>query len=130
MFQYRSREFDPHIGAIAGHLRAIERELGRVGQRVGQSAGRRTVAHATTAGNQIADAIVPVLNEIIDRFGRGQRVAVDEAASFGNEAVKIGTKLGSNALERVATQTKKRPLVTLAVVIGVGILIGMASRRI
>ena len=72
MFQYRSREFDPHIGAIAGHLRAIERELGRVGQRVGQSAGRRTVAHATTAGNQIADAIVPVLNEIIDRFGRGQ----------------------------------------------------------
>jgi hypothetical protein len=111
MFQYRSREFDPHIGAIAGHLRAIERELGRVGQ----SAGRRTVAHATTAGNQIADAIVPVLNEIIDRFGRGQRVA--------------GTKIGSNALERVATQTKRRPLVTLAVAIGLGILIGMASRR-
>lgn len=125
MFQYRSREFDPHIGAIAGHLRAIERELGRVGQ----SAGRRTAARATTAGNQIADAIVPVLNEIIDRFGRGQRVAVDEAASFGNEAVKIGTKIGSNALEQVATQTKKRPLVTLAVAIGVGILVGMASRR-
>jgi predicted trehalose synthase len=125
MFQYRSREFDPHIGPIAGQLRAIERELGRVGQ----SAGRRTVAHATTAGNQIADAIVPILNEIIDRFGRGQRVAVDEAASFGSEAVKIGTKIGSNALEQVATQTKKRPLVILAVAIGVGILIGMASRR-
>jgi hypothetical protein len=55
MFQYRSREFDPHIGAIAGHLRAIERELGRVGQ----SAGRRTAARATTAGNQIADATCP-----------------------------------------------------------------------
>jgi len=121
MFQPRSREFDPRLAAIAGHLRAIEKELARVGQ----SAGRRT----TTAGNQIVDAIVPVLNEIVDRFGRGQRVAVDEAASFGSEAVKIGSKIGSDAIEQVATQAKKRPLITLAVAIGVGVLIGMASRR-
>jgi hypothetical protein len=121
MFQPRLREFDPRLAAIAGHLRAIEKELARVGQ----SAGRRT----TTAGNQIVDAIVPVLNEIVDRFGRGQRVAVDEAASFGSEAVKIGSKIGSDAMEQVATQAKKRPLITLAVAIGVGVLIGMASRR-
>jgi ElaB/YqjD/DUF883 family membrane-anchored ribosome-binding protein len=117
MFQPRSGEFDPRLAAIAGHLRAIEKELERVGQR----AGRRT----TTAGNQIIDAIVPVLNEIVDRFGRGQRVAVNEAASFGNKAVKTG----SNALEQVATQANKRPLVTLAIAIGVGVLIGMANRR-
>jgi hypothetical protein len=121
MFQPRSREFDPRLAAIAGHLRAIENEL----RRVGQSAGRRT----TTTGNQIVDAILPVLNEIVDRFGRGQRVAVDEAASFGSEAVKIGSKIGSDAIEQVATQAKKRPLITLAVAIGVGVLIGMASRR-
>lgn len=125
MFQHRSREFNPRPGAIAGHLRAIEKELGR-GE---QGAARRTATRATTAGNQIVDAIVPILSEIIDRFGHGQGVAVDEAASFGNEAVKIATKIGSNALEQVATQTKKRPLVTLAVAIGVGILVGMASRR-
>jgi hypothetical protein len=121
MFQPRSGEFDPRLAAIAGHLRAIEKELERVGQR----AGRRT----TTAGNQIIDAIVPVLNEIVDRFGRGQRVAVNEAASFGNKAVKTGSKIGSNALEQVATQANKRPLVTLAIAIGVGVLIGMANRR-
>ena len=91
MFQHRSREFDPRLAAIAGHLRAIEKELGRVGQ----SAGRRTATRATTAGNQIVDAIVPVLSEIVDRFGRGQRVAVDEAASFGNQAVKIGARLAA-----------------------------------
>ncbi len=125
MFQNRSREFDPQVAAIAGHLRAIEKELSRVGQ----GAGRRTVARAATAGNQIADAIAPVLNELVERFGRGQRVAVDEAANFGNEAVKIGTKIGSDALGQVATQAKKRPLVTLAVAVGVGLLIGMASRR-
>jgi hypothetical protein len=125
MFQHRSREFDPRLAAVAGHLRAIEKELGRVGQ----SAGRRTATRATTAGNQIVEAIVPILSEIVDRFGRGQRVAVDEATSFGNQAVKIGSKLGSDAIEQVGAQTKKRPLITLAAAIGVGILIGMAGRR-
>ena len=65
----------------------------------------------------------------MDRFGRGQRATVDEAASFGNEALKIGAKIGSDAIEQVATQAKKRPLITLAVAIGVGILIGLATRR-
>ena len=125
MFQHRSREFDPRMAVIADHLRAIEKELGRVGQ----NAGRRTAARATTAGNQIVDAILPVLSEIVDRFGRGQRATVDEAASLGNAAVKIGAKIGSDAIEQVATQAKKRPLITLAVAIAVGILIGMASRR-
>ena len=128
------RTFRPSVGftlcsqvfmaVIADHLRAIEKELGGVRQ----SAGRRTAARATRAGNQIVDAIVPVLSELVDWFGRGQRATVDEAASFGTEAVKMGAKIGSDAIEQVATQAKKRPLITLAVAIGVGILIGMARR--
>jgi hypothetical protein len=125
MFQHRSREFDPRISAIAGHLRAIEKELGGIRQ----SAGRRAAAGASAAGNQIADAIGPILNEVVARFGRGQRLAADEAGNFGNEAVKIGARVGSDTLDRIATQAKNRPLITLAVAIGVGILIGMASRR-
>ena len=125
MFQSRPKEFDPRVSVIAGHLRAIEKELGAIGQ----GAGRRAAASASAAGNQIADAIVPILNEIIDRFGRGRRVGIDEAANFGNEAVKIGATVGSDALNRIAIQTKKRPLVTLAVAIGVGILIGTVARR-
>jgi hypothetical protein len=125
MFHLRSSEFDPRISAIAGHLRAIEKELGGIGQ----SAGRRASARASAAGNHIADAIGPILNDIVDRFRRGQRVAVDEAASAGNEAVKIGATVGNDALERIAAQAKHRPLVTLTIAIGVGVLIGMASRR-
>jgi hypothetical protein len=125
MFQHRSGEFDPRMAAIAGHLHAIEKEL----RRAGQSAGQRTAARATSAGNQIVDAIVPVLGEIMDWFGRGQHATADQAASFGNEAAKIGAKIGSDAIEQVATQAKKRPLITLAVAMGVGILIGMARRR-
>ena len=125
MFQNRPKEFDPRVSVIAGHLRAIEKELGAIGQ----GAGRRAAASASAAGNQIADAIVPILNEIIDRFGRGGRLGVDEAANFGTEAVKIGARVGGDALNRIATQTKKRPLVTLTVAMGVGILIGIAGRR-
>jgi hypothetical protein len=86
-------------------------------------------AGASAAGSQIADAIGPILNEIVDRFGRGQQVAVDQALSFGNEAINVGARVGNDALERIATQAKNRPMATLAVAIGVGLLIGFAVRR-
>jgi ElaB/YqjD/DUF883 family membrane-anchored ribosome-binding protein len=111
MFHHRSKEFDPRVSAIAGHLRAIEKEL--VG--IGRSASRNASASASNAGNQIAEAIWPILNEIVDRFGRGQRAAVDEA--------------GNQALGRIVTQAKTRPFAAFAVAIGVGILIGVAVRR-
>jgi hypothetical protein len=125
MFQHRSSQFDPRISAIVNHLRAIEQELGGIGK----NAGRRAAAGASAAGNQIADAIGPILNEIVDRFRRGQRVAVDEAADFGSEAVKIGAKLGGDAFNRISREAKYRPLLTIAIAIGAGVLIGLASRR-
>jgi ElaB/YqjD/DUF883 family membrane-anchored ribosome-binding protein len=125
MFQHRASELDPRVSAIAGHLRAIEKELGGIGR----SASRNASANASTAGKQIAEAIWPILNDIVDRFGRGQRAAVDEAASWGNEAVKIGAKASNDAFGRIATQVKTRPLAAFAVAIGVGILIGVAVRR-
>jgi hypothetical protein len=125
MFQHRSTEFDPRIGAIVDHLRAIEKELGALGK----TAGRQASATAAAAGDQIADAIGPILNDIGARFRRGQRLAVDEAASIGNQAVSLGAKVGSDALGRIASQAKQRPVFMLAVAIGVGFLIGAAVRR-
>jgi ElaB/YqjD/DUF883 family membrane-anchored ribosome-binding protein len=125
MFAHRASDFDPRVAAIAGHLRAIESELGALGK----SAGRRASSGVSAAGNQIVEAIWPILNEIGDSFRRGQRVAVDEAASFGNEAVKRGARMGSDALGQIADQAKRRPLITLAVAIGVGVLIGAVVRR-
>ena len=125
MFQHRATEFDPRVSAIAGHLRAIEKELGGVGR----SARQYGSGSASAAGNQIAEAILPILNDIVDRLGRGQRAAVDEAASLGKEAVKISARVGNDALGRIVTQTRNRPVAALAVAIGVGILIGVAVRR-
>jgi hypothetical protein len=125
MFQHRASEFDPRVTAIAGHLRAIEKELGVLGK----SAGRRASSSVSAAGNQIVEAIWPILNEIGDSLRRGQRVAVDEAASLGNEALNRGARMGSDAFAHVADQTRRRPLITLAVAIGVGVLIGAVARR-
>ena len=86
MFRPRSTDFDTRASNIAGHLRAIEKELGGIGR----SAGQRASAGASATGDHIADAIGPILSAIIDRFGRGQRVAVDQAASFGNDAIEVG----------------------------------------
>ena len=126
MFQPRSRDFsDPRVSAIVDHLRAVQDELAEIGRKT----GRRTSASAAAVGDQIADAITPILNDIVDRFWRGQRAAVGGAANLGDQAVKIGSRVGSDALGRISSQARERPLMTLAVAIGVGILIGAASRR-
>jgi ElaB/YqjD/DUF883 family membrane-anchored ribosome-binding protein len=126
MFQPRSTDFlDPRVSAIIDHLRAIESELGEIGK----TAGRRASAKASMAGDQIADAVGPILSDLVDRFRRGQRAAADGAATLGDAAMRTGTRMGSDALERIASQAKQRPLLTVAVAIGVGILIGVAGRR-
>jgi hypothetical protein len=125
MFHPRPTDFDPRLSAIVDHLRAIEKELSVFGK----GAGRRASTTATATANQIADAVGPILNDIVARFSRGQRVAVDEAANFGNDALRLGTRFGNEALGRIAGQAKQRPLLTVAVAIGIGVLIGAASRR-
>ena len=124
MFQHRSNEFDLRVSAIARHLRALEEEIGGIRK----NAGRHACSSAAAAGSQIVDALAPIFNEIVDRFRRSHR-AIDEGANFGSKAVKVGVRAGNKTVERIATQPRQRPLVTLAVAIGLGILIGVASRR-
>jgi ElaB/YqjD/DUF883 family membrane-anchored ribosome-binding protein len=123
MFHQRTSAFAPSISAIEGRLRALEKEIDRVGRK----AGRRASDNVSAAGDHIGDAIASAVTEIVDRFRSGRRLAGDEAVRFGNEAAKFGAKVGNDALERVASEVEHRPLVTLAVAIGVGILIGMAG---
>jgi ElaB/YqjD/DUF883 family membrane-anchored ribosome-binding protein len=125
MFHHRSSVFAPRISVIEAHLRSLEKELEKVGRR----AGRRTSAATSAAGDQMGDAIATILSEMVDRFRNGRRLAGDEAARLGNEAVRIGTRIGNDTLQRIAAEVEHRPLVTLAVAVGVGILVGLASHR-
>ncbi len=128
MFHQRKSAFDRNISALEGRLHALEGQI----DKLGRSAGRRASANVAAAGDHIGDAIAAAVTEIVERFRSGRRLAGDEAVRFGNEAAKFGAKVGNDALERVASEVEHRPLVTLGVAIGVGILIGMvggAARR-
>ena len=119
MFHPRPSAFAANVSALEGRLRALEHEL----ERIGRKAGRHTSAGMSVAGDRVGDAIASAVTEIVDRFRSGRRLAGDEAARIGNEA----TKFGNNALHRMASEVEHRPLVTLAVAVGVGILIGVAG---
>jgi len=121
MFHHRSSAFARNISIIENRLRALENEL----ERTGRTAVRRASARMSAAGDQIGDAIASAISEIVDRFRNGRRLAGDEAVRVGNQAVKIGAKIGDDALHRIASEVEHRPLVTLGVAIGVGILIGI-----
>jgi len=125
MFQHRPAAFDQRLGVIADQLRAIEKQLGGMTRtaRDGAAAG------ASSAATQFAEAVGAILGDGLERLRRGRKLAADKAASFGNEAARIGARVGNDALEQVAAQSKSRPFFTLAVAVGVGILIGAAARR-
>jgi hypothetical protein len=122
MFQHRRSDFAPSVAAIQKHLGGVEREL----EKIGRIAGRRTSDAAASASDQIGDAISTILSEMVDRFRKGGQVAGDQAGRLGNQALDLGAKYGSNVLQRVANEAEQRPLFTIAVALGIGILIGVA----
>jgi len=99
----------PNVREIETRLRSLEQQLERVGD--------RTSASTAEVVERVGAAISPVLSNIADRFRGGAHSMSDEAA-----------KLGNDALRRLSNEVEHRPLVTLAVAVGVGILVGLASR--
>jgi len=104
-----SRAMLPNVREIERRLRSLEQQLERV--------GGRTSASTAEVAERAGAAIGPVLSSIADRFRGGTHSMSDEAA-----------KLGNDALRRLSNEVEHRPLVTLAVAVGVGILVGLASR--
>jgi len=113
MFQYRS---SPYLASIEGRLRAIERDI----ERLGRQTGRRASSGVSAASEQIGDALSPILSEIADRIRDGGRI---------NEAARRGARVGNQALRRAGDEVGQRPLLALAVVLGIGVLIVMSQRR-
>ncbi len=122
MFQYRSSSFGPSVNAIQNHLGAVEKEL----EKIGRIAGRRGSAAAAAAGEQIGETVSTVLSDMIERFRARGEAASDQAARLGTKALKLGAGYGSDALARVSAEVEDRPLLTLGVALGLGVLIGAA----
>jgi ElaB/YqjD/DUF883 family membrane-anchored ribosome-binding protein len=106
-----TRTMLPNVREIERRLRSLEQRLERVGD--------TTSASTAEVVERVGTAIAPVLSSIADRFRGGAHSMSDEAA-----------KLGNDALRRLSNEVEQRPLVTLAVAVGVGILVGLASRSV
>ena len=122
MFQHRSSDFAPSVAAIQQHLGAVEKEL----EKIGRIAGRRTSAAAAGATEQIGDAVSTLVSDMMDRFRQGRQTASDQAGRLGNQALDLGARYGNDTLQRITDEIEDRPLVTIAVALGIGILIGAA----
>jgi ElaB/YqjD/DUF883 family membrane-anchored ribosome-binding protein len=106
--------YSPAISAnlreIEGRLRTLEHHLQRVGS--------RTSANAARAAEGIGEAVASALSSMAERFRGG-------ATTVGSEAAKISDQ----ALRRLSDEVESRPLVMLAVAVGVGILVGLSFQR-
>src|SRR6516162_1886203 len=92
-----------NVREIERRLRSLEQQLERIGD--------RTSASTAEVVERVGAAIAPVLSSIADRFHAGAHSMSDDAA-----------KLGNDALRRLSNEVEHRPLITLAVAVGVGIL--------
>jgi ElaB/YqjD/DUF883 family membrane-anchored ribosome-binding protein len=111
-----TRAISAEVGEIERRLRALEKDLERVGSRAS--------ANARDTAEGLSDAIAGALGGWADRFRQSAVSLGDQSASLSKDAAK----LGGSALQRVSAETGAHPLVALAVAVGVGVLIGVASR--
>jgi hypothetical protein len=112
----------PHPRRLSRDGDSTERRLRRLEQEL-EKLGARGIAGATQAADRVEDLVASALSSLADRFRGG--AMRDEAAKMASEAARYGNV----ALHRLSREVEHRPLLTLAVAVGVGILIGMAGRR-
>ena len=116
-----SRAMSADLAEIERRLRALEKRLER--------AGSRTASGAVQAADRMGDAIASALSDMSDRFRDGSRSVGGGALKLSNDAAKEAAKLGSDALQRLADEVDRRPLTTLAIAAGVGLIVGLAAHR-
>ena len=78
-------------------------------------------ARESTVG--LSEAVASALSTWADRFRQGTNSLSEQSAAFGKDATRYGTA----ALSKISKETEQRPLVAIAVALGVGILIGMVA---
>ena len=110
--------------AISSEVGDIERRL-RILQNGFEKLRERSSATARDSTEGLGEAVASALSSWADRFRQGATSLGDQSAAFGKDAARYGTA----ALTQVSKETEQRPLIAIAVALGVGILIGMAMHR-
>ena len=82
-----------------------------------------------TQHNQPGSAIGPILNGMLGQFRQVRQITANDAVSLSNEAIVLGARVGNDAVRRIGAEIERRPFVTLAAAIGIGLLMGIAGKR-
>ncbi len=107
-------------GAVAGDAEDLRAEVGQLVSDLENRLDRlnmltkRGASHAVDGVNSLAFGAVTGLT---DKVRKGARGVSDDAAKFGN-----------NALGRVMHEIESRPILTLAIAVGLGLAAGFARR--
>ena len=105
-------------GEIERRLQTLEKRLSEIGGRARASTNNRDIV------GDLSAVIASALSTWADRFRQGADTVGDQSAALGKDAARLGTM----ALDRIGDETRQRPLVAVAVALGVGVLVGMALR--
>src|SRR5215475_6407590 len=106
--------------AVSANVADIERRL-RTLEHSLERAGRSTASSAAATAEDLRDSLVSGLSGLVERFRN---------SSFNEEASRMSdntARMGSDALRRVSDEVQHRPLVILAVAVGIGFLLGAAG---
>jgi ElaB/YqjD/DUF883 family membrane-anchored ribosome-binding protein len=103
-------------------IRSLENRLARLTSRdtirSTVSGATNQVGHAVTrASNQVGEMVADRLTDVATKI-RGGATSVTGAA-----------RLGTGAMQRIGDELERRPLMTVAIAIGIGFLAGLAGRR-
>jgi hypothetical protein len=80
--------------------------------------------------DRVSETISSALNDIADRFSSRARVVSKDAGRIGERWTADATQFGDETLRKVAREVEQRPLVTLAIAVGIGALAaGLLARR-
>jgi ElaB/YqjD/DUF883 family membrane-anchored ribosome-binding protein len=109
-----TRALSSEVGEIERRLRILERSIEKL--------GARASSNARDTADGLGEAVASALSSWVERFRQSASSLGDESAALGKDAARYGTA----ALNKISNETEQRPLIAVAVALGVGILIGMA----
>jgi len=116
-----TRAISANVGEIERRLRLLEQNL--------EDLGGRASSNARDTAESLGDTIASTLAGLADRV---RRSAGSMAGSVSDQSATISrdaAKYSGVALRRISSEVGNRPLLTLVIAVGIGVLIGAASKR-
>jgi ElaB/YqjD/DUF883 family membrane-anchored ribosome-binding protein len=112
----------------SGYPRAISSDVGNIERRLRilqngiEKLRTPTSSNTRDTADGLGEAVASALSNWADRFRQGTNSLGEQSATFSKDAARHGTA----ALSQISKETEQRPLVAIAVALGVGVVIGMA----